>query len=170
MNYIITDINLNEDTPTCKTPDEIVSCIMSICNKVLPNMQPDLTGFEKMDDYQIAYGLSKVMYSQMYEEANRATEEECKRIGLITDTEEALDQWSDIDSKHDQEYAVNKFMYLKYQAEKMMVENAFSVIEADANIRKQLAKDRATFDLIRAQWERPIVRQKVVDMAFKLRV
>lgn len=169
MNFKIADIDLNADTPECTTPTEIVSCVMSICNKIFPNMQPDLTVFKKMNDYQIAYSLSKVMYSQSFEEANKATEVECKKIGLVTDTEEALDKWSEIDSKYDSKYAVGKFMFLKWQAEKMMVEESFRIIEADPKIKKQLSMNYTDYNMVKTNWEKPSIRQNVIDLAFKLK-
>lgn len=170
MNFQITDIDLNAVTPECKTPTEIVSCVMSICKKInFP--QPDIKGLKKMNDCQVAYSLTKVLYSQSFEEANKATEAECERIGLNLERgdDEALDKWSEIDSKYDGVYAVGHFMYLKWQAEKMMVENSFKIIEADPKIKSILAKDNADYLKIKANWERPSIRSKIVNLAFKLK-
>lgn len=171
MEYQIKDIDLSDRTPECNTPEEIVTCIMSICNKLFPNLQPEIKGFEKtgMNNYQVAYALSKAMYSQAFDEANKATEAECQRIGLVTDTDEALDRWSEIDSKYDGEFAVGHFMFLKWQAEKMMVLNAFQRFEADPKIKRILAKNNADFLKVKANWEKPSIRSKIVDLSFKLR-
>lgn len=171
MNYQITNINLNDETPDCNTPTEIVSCIMSICNQIFPNMQPELTGFENMNDYQIAYSFAKVMYEQLSEEAEKETEAECKRIGLVLKRgdREALDKWSEIDSKYDEEFAVNHLMYLKWQAESLMVENAFRTIEADPKIKKQIVMNEKDYNRVKMQWESPVIRQDIIDLAFKLK-
>jgi hypothetical protein len=159
MQYKITDIDLKADTPECKTPGEILSCIMSICNKVFPNLQPEIKGFENtgMNEYQIAYSLAKVLYAQMFEEANNATESECKRIGLKLERgdDKALDRWSEIDSKYSEQYCVHKFMFLKWQAERMMVDWSFKVIESDRKLRGQLAKNKTDYERVKANLERP---------------
>jgi hypothetical protein len=61
-------------------------------------------------------------------------------------------------------------MYLKFISEKLMVEESFRLVEKDPKIAKELSADRALFDTVKAQWERPVIRNKVIDMAFKLRV
>jgi hypothetical protein len=164
----IKDIDLNADTPEFKTPTELVQYLYSLCHKInVP--KPDISKLKKMNNYQIAYSVSKVLYSQMFEEANKATDAECDKIGLTTDTEEDLDKWSEIDSKYWQVYAVDKFMFLKLQAEEMLVKWSFRTIEADPKTRTQLATSSETFNMIKANWQKPAIRQKVIDLAFKLK-
>ena len=170
INYTISDINLNDDTPECKTPRELTNYIMSLCNKIYPGYKPDMKDFDKMTYSQVAYSLAKVLYSQSFEDANKATDKECEEIGLTTDTEEDLDKWSEIDSKYDQKFGVSKFMFLKWQAEKMMVADAFKIFEADPKIKKLLATNDEDYLKVKNNWEKPSIRSKVIDLAFKLRV
>jgi hypothetical protein len=167
---LIQDIDLNADTPEFNNPKELVEYLFSLCHKInVP--QPDMSKLNKMNNYQIAYSVSKVMYDQMFEESQKATKKECELIGLDLDRtdDSTLEKWDEIDSKYEDTYAVCKFMFLKWQAEQMLVNWSFRAIESDPKIKKQLAENSETFNMIKANWQKPAIRQKVIDLAFKLK-
>jgi hypothetical protein len=125
-----------------------------------------------MTEYQAAYCLAKVVYENFDELSMMECRAECnnKGITLTRGDDESRHAWSEIRSKYNVKYKVNDFMYIKFISEKLMVENSFELIEADPKIAKELSEDRELFDTIKAQWERPMFRKKVIDSAFKLRV
>jgi hypothetical protein len=177
MEYTIKELTDFEATE-CKTPSDIVTGIMSTLNVVLPSeveaFEIYLSKFERegITAHQAAYCLAKVAFENFDELSSMECRAECnnKMIALKRGDEEARRAWSEIDSKYDAKYKVNDFMYLKFISEKLMVEESFRLVEKDPKIAKELSADRALFDTIKAQWERPAFRNKVIDMAFKLRV
>jgi hypothetical protein len=177
MEYTIKELK-DFDVSECKTPSDIVTGILSITNVVLPS---EVKAFEiyiarfireGMTEHQAAYCLAKVAFEQFDEISTGACKAVCnnKGVTLQRGDDEARRTWSEIDSKYDAKYKVNDFMYLKFISEKLMVENSFELIEADPGIAKELSESRELFDTIKAQWERPAFREKVIDLAFKLRV
>lgn len=177
MEYAIKELN-DFDVNECKTPSDIVTGVMSTLNVVLPSeveaFKIYLSKFERegMTGHQAAYCLAKVAFENFDELSSMECRAECnhKMIALKRGDDEAMRAWSEIDSKYDAKYKVNNFMYLKHTAEVLMVEESFRLIEKDPKIAKELSADRALFDTIKVQWERPVLRQKVIDLAFKLRV
>ena len=177
MEYTIKELTDFEVTE-CKTPSDIVTGVMSTLNIALPSeveaFKIYLSKFERsgMTEYQVAYCLAKTVFENFDELSSMECRSECnhKMITLKRGDEEARRAWSEIDSKYDAKYKVNDFMYLKFISEKLMVEESFRLVEKDPKIAKELSADRALFDSIKEQWERPVFRVKVIDMAFKLRV
>jgi len=177
MEYTIKELTDFEVTE-CKTPSDIVTGVMSTLNTVLPSeveaFKIYLSKFERegMTAHQVAYCLAKVAFENFNELSSMECRAECnhKMIALKRGDEEARCAWSEIDSKYGAKYKVNDFMYLKHTAEVLMVEESFRLVEKDPKIAKELSADRALFDTVKAQWERPVIRNKVIDMAFKLRV
>mgnify|MGYP000984061907 CR=1 FL=1 len=175
--YKIRDINLNDDSPECKTAKEIIEAVLSYNKKVFPAMDliPEINKLvmSGMNSAQVAYSIAKSEYEVATEEAKKESDKELKEIGFNLErdiSDEDLDKWCDITAKHESKYAVGHFMYLKWISEEMMVNTSFKIIESDPKIKKILAADDTQYNKIKNDWKKcPAISKQVIALAFKLR-
>lgn len=177
MVYKIRDIDLNADTPDCKTPEEIIEAVLSYHKKIYPevDLMPEINklALSGMNLAQISYSMVKISYETSLEYAQKEIKTECEKIGLEHKRDmpdEDFDKLCDITEKHEHNYAVGHFMYLKWRSEELMVNTSFKIMESDPKIKKILAKDNADYNRIKQDWKKyPSISKQVINLAFKLR-
>jgi hypothetical protein len=175
--YKIREVNLNDDSPTCNTPTEIIEAVLSFNKMVFPDMDlmPEinkltLTG---MNMSQLAYSIAKVCYSTAYEASNNETDKEILENGIDESdmSETNMDKLVEISEKNDSRYAVFHLMYFKSRSEELMVETAFKIMESDKSIKKALAENETDYQNIKQKWKIfPKVRDQMINLSFRLRV
>lgn len=166
-----------DEIPTCETPKEIIDYVMTITSKVLPNtfsIENAVEGFKstKMNEAQIAYCVAKTVYEMFDQMSDQDAKNECNRCGIVLKRrdKQSHDAWSSISIKYDNKYCICELMSIKNQAEVMMVNEAFRLVESNPKLRSKLTQDKEKYEYIKAKWEHPAVRKQIIDLAFKLKV
>jgi flavorubredoxin len=158
------------EMPSCETPQDILNYTFTIIQKVLPETSLDQIAaiFEgdSKNEYQVAYYWTKLV-SELFDSLKQEdikTECDLKGIILQRGNKASLAAFQKVSEKYDKKYYSFLIMYLKLQAEILMVEDMFQKIEAKNPNKNPINKE--VYESIKSSWNHAAIRNKVIDLAY----